>query len=51
MINVVKIYENFKMTEASAASSTNKPTQEQKKVAVIVPMVYIQKNQGTSASH
>ncbi|OJZ79661.1 hypothetical protein ASPFODRAFT_54865 [Aspergillus luchuensis CBS 106.47] len=51
VIDVVETCENFKMTEASAASGADGPTQEQEKVAVIVPVVHVQEDQGTSASH
>ncbi|BCR99980.1 uncharacterized protein AKAW2_50322S [Aspergillus luchuensis] len=51
VIDVVETCENFKMTETSAAGGADGPTQEQEKVAVIVPVVHVQEDQGTSASH
>ncbi|GKZ75117.1 hypothetical protein AnigIFM60653_002843 [Aspergillus niger] len=49
VIDVVETWEDFKMTEAPAAGGAEKPTQETENVAVIVPVVPVPKDQGTSA--
>ncbi|RDH26432.1 hypothetical protein BDQ94DRAFT_177810 [Aspergillus welwitschiae] len=51
VIDMVETCENFKMTEGPAAGGADGPTHEQEKVAVIVPVVHVQEDQGTSASH
>ncbi|GLA79185.1 hypothetical protein AtubIFM55763_002749, partial [Aspergillus tubingensis] len=50
VIDMVETCEDFKMTEAPAAGCAEKPTQETENVAVIVPVVHVPKDQGTSAS-
>ncbi|GLA56112.1 hypothetical protein AnigIFM63604_004536 [Aspergillus niger] len=49
VIDVVETCENFKM-EAPAAGGADERTQENEKMAVIVPVVHVPKDQGTSAS-
>ncbi|PYH50946.1 uncharacterized protein BO96DRAFT_439468 [Aspergillus niger CBS 101883] len=51
VIDMIETCKNFKMTEGPAAGGADGPTHEQEKVAVIVPVVHVQEDQGTSTSH